>query len=117
VKVKSRLDLVLDLAWGCAGHEAPALTDGPVDPSAQVDGVVIFEGPLRLEVDVNKKFENFRLLFNDVEPRAARQVGQVRPVKLIKVLVGHVKLPAIHEHVGRRATLALFHPFLDEHDL
>lgn len=116
VKVKARLDLVLDLARGCAGHEAPALPDGRIDPSAQVDGIRVLKGPLRLEVDINKEFENFRFLFNDVESGAARQVGQVRPVEFIKVLVGHVKLPAVHEHVGRRV-LALFHPFLNEHDL
>jgi hypothetical protein len=117
VKVKARLDLVLDLAGGCARHEAPTLTDGRLDPSAQVHGVVILEGPLRLEVDINKKFKNFRFLFNDVELRATRKVRKVRPVKIIRVLVGYMKLPAIHEHVGRSVTLTSFHPFLDEHDL
>lgn len=116
VKVQARLDLVLDLAWGCAGHEAPTLSYGCIDTAAQIEGVGILKGPRRLEVNINEKFENFSLLFDDVESLAARKVGQVRAVEFIEVLVGDVELAAVHEDVGRGVRPSACPP-LDEHSI
>jgi len=90
--------------------------DGCTDPSAQLESILVLEGPLRLEVNINKKFKNFCFLFNDIESGPARNVRKIRLVKGVKICVGHVKLPAIHEDV-RWCVSTLSCPSLDKHDI
>jgi hypothetical protein len=115
VQVKSRLDLILYPPGWCARHETLTVSDRFTDAPAQLESIGIRERPLRLEVNINKKFKNFRLLFNDIESGPARNIRQVSLVKGVQIGVGHVKLPAIHEDVRWRVR-TLSCPSLDKHD-
>ena len=114
--VKARLDQEALLARRGASRDAPArIADRVPYVSTQNEGVLVRQGSLGLEINIDEKLESVRLLFNDVKfTRARGQIHDVRAPKSIQIRVRDVDLAAIHENVCR--AFALFEiPFRNQH--
>jgi hypothetical protein len=114
--MKARLDQEFLLTGRGASRDAPAwITDQVPDVTTQNEGVLVRQGPLGLEINIDEKLESVRLLLNNIKFTCSRgQIHDVCTPKSIQIRVRDVDLAAIHENVGR--AFALFEiPFRNQH--
>lgn len=113
--MEARLDQEALLTWWGTSRDAPArIADRVPYVSTQNEGVLIRQGSLGLEINIDEKLEPGRLLFNDVKFLPRGQIHDVRAPKSIQIRVRDVDLAAIHENVCRAFTLFEI-PFRNQH--
>lgn len=114
VQVHPRLEQTVNHPDGCTSDETSSRSDRFVNFTTKHEGILIRELAFRFEIDINKKFKTFSLLFNDVKFLPVCEVCEVGPPKGVQVFVGDVKLTTVHEDMGR-SLRRLGAPLFDAH--